>query len=75
MGNGLHNERQCMLPKPMLAIRSIHRAGDLILLGSYGSKGSNNGVLGPRYYNIHGIWGLEPYYLGPWTLRESLKTE
>ena len=30
-------------------------------------------VLGPKYYNISGIWalrpGLRPYYLGPWALR------
>ena len=28
-----------------------------------------NQVLGPKYYNIHGIWALKPFYLGPWTLR------
>ena len=38
-----------------------------------GSKDLNNKVLGPKYYNINGIWGLQPYYLvlGPlgfWTL-------
>ena len=27
------------------------------------------GALEPTYYNIHGIWALEPYYLSPWTLR------
>ena len=26
-------------------------------------------ALGPKYYNIVGIWALKPYYLGPWTLR------
>ena len=25
--------------------------------------------LGPKYYDINGIWALIPYYLGPWTLR------
>ena len=34
-----------------------------------GSKDSNNGVLGPKYYNLNGIWDLKPCYLGPWTLR------
>ena len=34
-----------------------------------GSKDPNNGVLGPKYYNIHGVWALKPYYLGPWPLR------
>ena len=29
------------------------------------------GVVGPKYYNITGIWALNPYYLGPWTLRDS----
>ena len=24
-------------------------------------------VLGPKYYNMNGIWDLKPYYLGPWT--------
>ena len=23
------------------------------------------GVLGPKCYNINGIWALKPYYLGP----------
>ena len=35
------------------------------------SKDPNNRVLGPKYYNIIGIWALKPYYLGPWTLRVS----
>ena len=26
-------------------------------------------VLGPKYYNINGIWALNAYYLGTWTLR------
>ena len=26
------------------------------------------GVLGPKYYDINGIWAIELYYLGPWTL-------
>ena len=34
-----------------------------------GSKDPNNRVLGPKYYNINGIWALKPCYLGPWTLR------
>ena len=34
-----------------------------------GFKDPNNGVLVPKYYDIHGIWALKPYYLGPWTLR------
>ena len=25
--------------------------------------------LGPKYYNINGLWALIRYYLGPWTLR------
>ena len=29
----------------------------------------NNGILGPKYSNINGIWALKPYYLAPWTLR------
>ena len=28
------------------------------------------GGLGPKYYNIHGIWARMPYYLGPSTLRD-----
>ena len=28
----------------------------------------NGRVLGPKCYNISGIWALKPYYLGPWTL-------
>ena len=37
-----------------------------------GSKDPNIRVLGPKYYNINGIWALIPYYLGPWTLRVTL---
>ena len=29
----------------------------------------NNRALGRRYYDINGIWDLNPHYLGPWTLR------
>ena len=36
-----------------------------------GSKDPNNRALGPKYYNINGIWALKPYYLGPWTLKEK----
>ena len=36
-----------------------------------GSKDPNNRVLGPKYYNVDGIWALKPHYLGPWTLRQS----
>ena len=34
-----------------------------------GCNDPNNGVLGPKYYHVNGIWALKPYYLGPWTLR------
>ena len=34
-----------------------------------GSNDPNNRVLGPKYYNINGIWALKTYYLAPWTLR------
>ena len=27
-------------------------------------------TLGPKCYNISGIWALKPHYLGPWTLRD-----
>ena len=33
-------------------------------------KDPNNRALGPKYYNVHGIWALKPYDLGPWTLRD-----
>ena len=39
-----------------------------------GIKDPNNGVSGPKYYNINGIWALKPSYLGPWTLR-ALRSE
>ena len=42
-----------------------------------GPKDPNNRVLGPKHYNIIGIWDQKPYYLGPWTLRvrgTSIKT-
>ena len=35
-----------------------------------GSKDPNNRVVGPKYYDINGIWALKPCYLGPWTLRD-----
>ena len=28
----------------------------------------DNGVLGPKYYDIKNCWTLKPYYLGPLTL-------
>ena len=31
---------------------------------SSGSKDPNNRVLGPKFYNLNGIWALKPYYLG-----------
>ena len=31
----------------------------------------NQQVLGPKYYNMNGIWALKPTYLGPGTLREG----
>ena len=34
-----------------------------------GSEDPNSRVLGPKYYNINGIWALKHYYLGPWILR------
>ena len=34
-------------------------------------KDPNNGPVGPKYFNVIGIWALEPYYSGHWTLRES----
>ena len=30
------------------------------------------GVLGPKYYNLNGMWDLKPSYSGPWTLRAPL---
>ena len=36
-----------------------------------GISDPNFRVLGPKYYDINGIWALKPYYLGPWTLRVS----
>ena len=36
-----------------------------------GSKDPNDRVLGPKYYNMNGIWAPKPYYLGPWTLIRS----
>ena len=36
---------------------------------SLGSKDPNDRVLGPKYYNVNGIWALNPPYLGPWTRR------
>ena len=39
-----------------------------------GSKDPNNRVLGPKYYDINGIWALKPSYLGPWTVWVSEKS-
>ena len=43
-------------------------ASDFLRMGT-GSEDPDKRVLGPKYYNINGIWALNPYYLGPWTLR------
>ena len=40
-------------------------------LGFRVSNDPNNRALGPKYCNINGIWALNPYYLGPWTLRAT----
>ena len=37
-----------------------HRATLLEILNPQGSKDPNNGVLGPKYYTINGIWSLKP---------------
>ena len=34
-----------------------------------GSEDPKNGVVKPKYCTIDGIWALQSYYLGPWTLR------
>ena len=39
-----------------------------------GSEDPNNRVLGPKYYNIDGIWALKPYYFGPWTLKVRVQS-
>ena len=38
-----------------------------------GSKDPNNRVLKPKYYAINFLWALKPYYLGPWTFRETCR--
>ena len=38
------------------------------------NRTQNNRVLGPKYYNVNGIWALKPCYLGPRTLRELFIT-
>ena len=56
----------------LLDYTQSHILGDYIYIHIYipeGSKDSNNGVSGPKYYNIDGIWALKPHDLGPWTLR------
>ena len=30
-------------------------------------------VLGPKYHKSCTVWALKPYYLGPWTLRETVE--
>ena len=37
-----------------------------------GPRTQINGVLGPKYYNLNGIWALKPYNLGPWSLKPRL---
>ena len=39
-----------------------------------GSKDPIDGVLGPKYYRMTGVWDLTPYCLAPWTLREKTCT-
>ena len=36
----------------------------------YGSKDPNSRALGPNFHAYYSIRALEPYHLGPWTLRE-----
>ena len=35
----------------------------------FSSKDPYKRVLGPKLYDIKGIWPLKPYHLGPWALR------
>ena len=44
-------------------------------LGFKGPRDPNKKVLGPKYYVAKGIWALNPYYLGPWTLRACCEGE
>ena len=37
-----------------------------------GAKTQIMRVLGPKYYNVNGIWVVKPYYLGPRTLRVTV---
>ena len=50
-----------LAPKPYLRSR-VARFGS-------NPRAQKNRVLGPKCYNIIGVWALKPYYLGPWTLR------
>ena len=45
----------------------------IVFLSLRGSKDPNKRVLGPKYYNINGIWALKPYYFSPWTLKVYVK--
>ena len=46
-----------------------------LALSPRGSKDPSTRALGPKYYNINGIWALKPHYLGPWTLMNALMAE
>ena len=53
---------------PVILLRWESRLGvGAWSLGLQGSKDPNIRVLGPKYYNMNGIWALKPHYLGPWT--------
>ena len=39
------------------------------LLQPRGSEYPNSKVLAPKINTLKGVWTLEPYYLGTWTLR------
>ena len=41
------------------------RVKELIRLLPKGSKDPNNRVLGPKNYNIHGLWAVKTLVLGP----------
>ena len=53
----------------MVAVPSLKKAAQPYVNVTQREKDPNNGVVGPEYYNMNGIWSLKPYYWGPWTLR------
>ena len=66
-GQPISMQRPC--PRYCMNLAALDHTGGQENSRTLRVQGPKYGVLGPKYFNVNGIWALTPYYLGPWTLR------